>query len=235
MDTVPGFITAAPTDVGAMEVITFMSKVRFIILSILTVLAVSATASATASAHEFLKNTEPITGTEPVLSEGGLFVLVAGARVVDCEKLTDSGTVLPAGVDFAKEIHFLNCKTAQAGCDVHSPGAPNGLILVSNVPTLLVSRENAAKEPVIADEFKSNPGTKEFVTLLFLALAGGSCSEYGTETKVKGQVAAQAVGELLVFPNPELKGNSLEAFGVAAKLFGDDTQMLTNGGKLSVN
>ena len=63
----------------------------------------------------------------------------------------------------------------QAGCDVHSHGAPNGLILVTNIPTLLVDREpSGGGTPKIADEFQSKTvgATKEFVTLLFLALAG---------------------------------------------------------------
>jgi hypothetical protein len=212
-----------------------MSKVRFIIVSALAVLAISAAASASASAHAWLKNGNPITQTEHVLSQGGLFILVTGPKIIHCESVTDLALLFTNGTDLAHEIHFLNCKTGQVGCDVHSHGAPNGLILVRNIPTVIVERENSAKEKVLADEFKENATTKEFVSILFLALAGGSCSEYGTETKVKGQIAAQISGELLVFPNPELKGNSLEAFGVASKLFGDDTQMFTNGGVLSAN
>jgi hypothetical protein len=204
-----------------------------IFLSVLIMVAITTVASVSASAHAWLKNGSPITQTEHVLSEGGLFILVAGARVIDCETVRDLALLLTEGRDFAHSIHFLNCKTAQAGCDVHSHGAPNGLILWPNIPTLIVERENAAKEKVLADEFKSNPTTKEFVTLLFLALAGGSCSEYGTSTKIKGQIAAEIKSELLVFPNPELKGNTLEYFGVAGKIFADETQMLTNGGVLS--
>jgi hypothetical protein len=198
-------------------------------------MAITVAASTSASAHAWLKNSSPIIQTEHVLSEGGLFVFVAGARVIDCEKIIDLTLLLTEGRDFAHSIHFLNCKTAQAGCDAHSARAPNGLILWPNIPTLIAERENSAKEKVLADEFKQNPTTKEFVTVLFLALAGGSCSEYGTESKIKGQVAAEIRGELLVFPNPELKGNTLEYFGVAAKMFGDETQMFTNGGVLSAN
>jgi|SRR5579862_7447122 len=214
-----------------------MSRVRFIIGGLLAVFALSAAVAASASAHAWLKNGNPITQTEHVLSEGGLFVLIAGGKVVDCEKLTDLALLFTNGTDLAHEIHFLNCRTEQAGCDVHSPGAPNGLILVTGIPTEIVERENSKKEKVLADEFKPKTvgTTKEFVTLLFLALAGGSCSVYGSETKVKGQVAAEIKNELLVFPNPELEGNSLEAFGAPAKLFGDDTQMLTGGGALSAN
>jgi hypothetical protein len=222
-----------------MEVMYQMTKVRLIIASVLVVFAVSAVASASASAHEFLNNGAGITTTLSVLSEGGLFQLVAGAKVVDCNKVTDVGLVLTGGRDLAHEIHFLECKTNQAGCDVHSHGAPNGLILVTNIPTLLVTKKNSKGEEVLADEFKSKTvgATKEFVTLLFLALAGGSCSEYGTETKVKGNVSAVVnnATESLEFTNPELTGNTLEAFGVAAKLFGNDKQMYTNGGALTAD
>jgi hypothetical protein len=210
-----------------------MSRPRSISLNVLVVLAITVATSTSASAHAWLKNDSPITQTEHALSEGGLFIYIMGARVIDCESVRDLTLLLTEGRDFVHSIHFLNCKTAQAGCDVHSHGAPNGLILVSRVPTLIVERETSAKEKVLADEFKSNPTTKEFVTLLFTALSGGSCSEYGTETKIKGEIAAEIKGELLVFPNPELKGNTLEGFGAAAKLFGDDTQMFSNGGVLS--
>ena len=176
-----------------------MLKVRIILISVIAALAVGASVSS-ASAHEFTNNGIGITGTLSVLSEGKLFTLAAGAKTVTCHKVTDVGTALTGGRDLASEIHFLECLTGQAGCDVHSHGAPNGLILVTNIPTLLVERETAGKVKVLADEFKSNPTTKEFVTLLFLALAGGSCSEYGSTTKVKGQVAAEVKGEELVFP-----------------------------------
>ena len=152
---------------------------------------------------------------------------------MDCKKVTDVGTVGPGGVD-ELNIHFLECGTSQAGCDVSSPGAPLGLIQLNNIPTLLTLRENpTTKKQVIADEFKSNATTKEFVKLVFHALPGGSCSEW-PETTVKGQVAAETNGELLNFTNPELAGNTIEAFGKAAKFVGDANQMLTNGGKLGV-
>jgi hypothetical protein len=195
--------------------------------------------SETSATHTWSKNGASLTQTESVVSEGGLFQLVAGTKIIDCETVHDVGTVGAADKGEATEIHFLNCKTNQTGCDVHSGGAPNGLVLATGIPTLLVERENTANEKVIADEFKSKTvgSTKEIVTLLFLALSGGSCSEYGTSTKVKGQVAAVVnnATDSLEFTNPELKDNTLEAFGVAAKLFGTDKQTLTNGGTLTAN
>ena len=178
-----------------------MLKLRLLVISALAVLAASATASTSAYAHEFTNNGVGITQTLSILSQGGLFTFAAGAKTITCHKVTDRGLVLTGGRDLANEIHFLECLTGQAGCDVHSHGAPNGLILWQNIPTLLVDRETIGKVKILADEFKSNPTTKEFVTLLFLALAGGSCSEYGTSTKIKGQIAAEVKGEeLVIFP-----------------------------------
>jgi hypothetical protein len=99
------------------------------------------------------------------------------------------------------------------------------------VPDLLVERAG-----VLADEFQENPTTKEFITLKFLAETGGSCSEY-PETKVKGQVAGKVnnATESLEFTEPELAGNTLEAFGKAAKFFGTAKQELANGNKLTAN
>jgi len=214
-----------------------MSKVRFIVLSVLAVLAVSAVASASASAHEFLVNGKPVTGTEPVTSTGGLFRLVAATKIIDCETANGFGLILSGGKTFIHDIHFLNCKTSQTKCAVHSIGASNGLILLVNVPDLLVTRKTSGGAEVTADEFQENPTTKEFITLKFLAEAGGSCSEFGTETKVKGQVAAQVNNgtESLEFTEPELQGNSLEAFGKAAKFFGTAKQKLVNGGVLTAD
>ncbi len=208
-----------------------MSKVRLIVLSMFAVLAVSAVASASASAHEFLENGVGITSTLTVTSTGGLFRLVAGTKVIDCESANGSGLVLPGGKSFVHDIHFLNCKTGQTKCAVHSIGASNGLILLVNVPDLLVERAG-----VLADEFQENPTTKEFITLQFTAETGGSCSEY-PETKVKGQVAAKVnnVTESLEFTEPELTGNSLEAFGKTAKFFGTAKQSLGGGNKLTAN
>jgi hypothetical protein len=163
-----------------------------------------------------------------VVSEGGEFKLTVETKVITCKKVTDKGTITGGspGTDLAAEIKFTECKTAQTGCLVKSAGQPNGTIVATNIPTVLVEREpggGGAKK--LADELKENATTKEFVTLKFEAEAGKSCSEY-PETKVKGQVAAETVtgtGELN-FPSPELKGNTLTAFGKAAKLTGKDTQ-----------
>jgi hypothetical protein len=218
-----------------MEVM-YMSKARLIMLILPVALVMSAVVSAPAVAHEWLKNGVAIKTAEPVLTVGGLIIIRSGPRVIHCEKHHDFELVL-GDLDIGHILHFLECITLQAGCDVHSPGAGNGLILWIGYHSLLVTRLNASKVNVLADELQQNETTKEFGRLLFLALAGGSCSEYGTETRVKGQIAAVVnnATETLEFPNPELQGNTLEAFGAAAKIFGSDKFSLVNGGALTAD
>jgi hypothetical protein len=175
--------------------------------------------------------------TEKVVSSGGEFKLVAGTKSITCKKVKDTGTITGAtpGIGEATAITFEECATGQTGCKVKSAGGTFGTINVTNIPTKLEERETSTKVKVLADNFeqKTIGLNKEFVTLEFEPETGKSCSEYPA-TKVKGAVAAQVMetGEL-VFPNPELKGNTLEAFGIAAKLTGTDTQELENGWAVS--
>jgi hypothetical protein len=217
-----------------MEVVS-MSRVKFVIMSLLAALAISGVAASSAmAAHEWLRNGAPLPETLHVLSEGGLFLLEASGKEVDCKTLHDLADILKGSKTLALWIHFLECGTNQTGCLAHSPGSSNGLILVLNVPDLLVLVTNSNNETVLADEFKQNETTKEFVTLEFTADSGGSCTNY-PKTQVKGNVSAEVNNskELLNFPKPELVGNTLEAFGTTASLYGDDTQMFSNGGKLT--
>ncbi|MGA8364915.1 MAG: hypothetical protein WB709_10390 [Solirubrobacteraceae bacterium] len=109
--------------------------------------------------------------------------------------------------------------------------------MFKNFPMALTLREpsggGAAK---IADEYKQNATTKEFGTVDFTALAGGSCSEFPT-TRYKGQFAGivENATEEINFPEPELKGNTLEVFGKAGSIVGRFTQMLSNGGVLTAS
>ena len=112
----------------------------------------------------------------------------------------------------------------------------NGFILVPNIETKLVEREpKGGGAQKLADEFKSKPAPlNEFVTLKFEPEAGKSCSEF-PETKVKGQIAGEVItlangNTEINFPSPELKGNTLEFFGVAATLTGRSEGELENGG-----
>ena len=112
----------------------------------------------------------------------------------------------------------------------------NGFILVPNIETKLVEREpKGGGAQKLADEFKSKPAPlNAFVTLKFEPEAGKSCSEF-PETKVKGQIAGEVItlangNTEINFPSPELKGNTLEFFGVAATLTGRSEGELENGG-----
>ncbi len=214
-----------------------MPKVRLIMISLLTVFAVSAGAAASASAHNghvWLENGLPITRALPALSSGGLFILSAGTLTIHCKKVTDVSLLLPEGLDFEHEIHFLECSTGATNCDVHSViggvASPQGLILVTGIETELILTTNSEGHTVLADLFKQKTvaGVKEFVTLGFTALAAEACKEY-PETKVKGSVAAEVKGEELKFPKPELAATSLTAFGKAATLTGTDNLMFANG------
>jgi len=201
-------------------------------------------ASATSvSAHEWLKNGAPLINTEPILTSSSLFQLiihlppiVGPPKEISCTSVKGLGTVGRGGIGEETTIHFANCKTAQAGCDVRSTGSPNGLIIAKNVQTLLVERETFSKTKVLAEELKSNPTTKEFVTLQFLSLTIKSCAE-SPEVRIKGNVAARVDNptELFEFPSPELKGNTLEGLGSAVSLFGSVHYMLINGGALAAD
>jgi hypothetical protein len=209
-----------------------MSKIRVFMLGLLAVCAVSAVASASASAeHIWLVNGAEANG-QAVLDLGGLFTLTASTKVVTCHHVRSVGTVGPGDKDLATELDFLGCETNESGCTPLTAGAPAGLILVLNIPTLLTLRENSAGAQVLADEFKENATTKEFVTLRFV----GTCTKFPL-TKVTGNVAAAVnnATESLEFTSPELKGNTLKAFGVAAKLEGTSKQMLTAGGTLKAD
>jgi hypothetical protein len=215
-----------------------MLKARLMIVAVLAVFAVSAVVSASASAaHQWLKNGAPLTQTEPVLSKGGQFKLVATGITITCNKVHDLGTVLPGTMDEATSIHYLECTTNLTNCDVSSVGATLGLILVNNILTELTLKENKKLEKKLVDEFKGNGVSETFVELLLESLVTNACSPLPETVKVIGTVSAEIVNatEELNFPEgeSEIKGNTLEISGAKAKLFGKDTQMLTNGGTLT--
>jgi hypothetical protein len=182
--------------------------------------------------HKWLKNGSELFKEEPVLSEGGLFALNAAGKEVACKKLKDVADISPGTKGLVLDLHFLECVTTVSTCFVHSPGAANGLILVGDIPDELTLAETSGGVKVLADEFKESPTSKEFVKLEFEPESACKTPGY-VNTKVKGHVDGEVSGELITFPKPELKGNTLEAFGSAASLFGDDKQMFTLGGTLS--
>jgi hypothetical protein len=242
-----------------------------LLVSLLAVFAISAIASASASAFKLEWETATCAKVAPgtgefedsecnTLKAGGEFAfswkalgatetknvetesqaaeykLTAGGKVITCKNISSAGTITGTkpGTGEATTITFGECTTTEALCKVKSAGSPNGTIVVKNVTIKLVEREpNGGGAKKLAAQFTENATTKEFVTLKF----EGTCPNY-PETKVLGQVAAEVInlttgeeigdGELN-FPSPELKGNTLKAFGVAAKLTGKSIQELVEG------
>ncbi len=212
-----------------------MQKVRLTTMVFAVVLAVSAVAATSSSAHEWLKNGSALTKTEEVSYSGGELTLLSGTKSITCQKVAGTGNVSPGTMGLAKEIHLLECTAGGApNCDPHSAGAANGLISIKDTLMELGLHETSGKEKIVADEIKPNATTKEFTTIEFTALTAGACESYPT-TKVKGNInAAVTTLEELEFPSPELAGNTLEAFGKIAKLDGFFKQVLVGGGELQV-
>jgi hypothetical protein len=232
-----------------MEVIA-MSRIRLSFLLLLTMLvtfAMGGATSASASTSEWLVNGEPVTSAEEVTSSGGEFVLSSAGKEVKCKKVTDEGKVETSGKDETSEIKFKECAATESGteCSVKSAGSPAkaGEIIVNNTTTELTERFSTEKqETVLADEFKGKTAKEnEFVTLEIGKKETSSgnkmtekCANLPETTKVTGEVAAQVdnTTEELEFPSKELKGNTLKAFGVAAKLTGNVKQRMVGGGAL---
>ena len=228
------------------------SQIRILFVSLLAVFAFSAVASASsASAHEWVicsefteakfeyetlskcwkneKITPPKTGKwereetgkhVAVTSTSGTSTLTAGTKKITCTADTDKGWIEAGGAkDEAEEIKFTGCTTAQTGCK-----PTGGTIVVKAVLTELVMIG-----ATLADEFKPTPPATKFVTITF----EGTCSEYPT-TEVTGHVAGEVENatESINFPSPELAGNTLNAFGKAAKLVSKDKQKTVSGGSI---
>jgi hypothetical protein len=211
-----------------------MKHVRMLGICVMAVFAVGVVTSASASAFSFRwhVNGAEASGQE-VTGAGGEFKLEAGTKTVVCTGESSTGTVKALGEDEATLITFTGCTANSSACKAFSSGQTPGTIVVSAIKTLLVERETSAKAKVLADEFKENATTKRFVTLEFEANGGGECENFPT-TEVKGEVAAEVINstQSLNFPSPELKGNTLKAFGVAAKLTGSSKQTLVGGGTI---
>jgi hypothetical protein len=69
-----------------------------------------------------------------------------------------------------------------------------------------------------------------------IEFTGTGCSpNFPASTKVRGTITAKInnTTEELEFPEKELLGTTLKAFGLAATLVGRDKQKLVSGGKLT--
>jgi len=166
-----------------------------------------------------------------VESTGGAFKLEGGGNSSDCTAVTNTGELEPGGKSKTSLV-FTGCTNDSGKCEEFAPAANDGTgtIDVSGITDQLVERGGK-----LADEFKENATTHEFVTIELEVPGTEACAEAPT-TKVKGQVAGESnnitvagQGETeLVFPKPALVGNSLEGFGVKASLFGTATVSLVN-------
>jgi hypothetical protein len=225
-----------------------MSRARTLLLSLLAMFVVIGVMSttATAAANQWLVNGVEASGQE-VTSSGGEFILSSTGKEVKCKKVTDKGSVEANGKDETSEIKFTGCAANESGteCSIKSAGPPAkaGEIIVNNTTTELTERFSTEKQAtVLADEFKGKAAKEnEFVTLEIGKKETSSgnimtekCANLPETTKVTGQVAAQVnnTTEALEFPSKELKGNTLKAFGTAAKLTGSVKQKLVAGGVL---
>jgi hypothetical protein len=172
-------------------------------------------------------------------NETTTFTLTAGTIVVTCTHVTGDAIIKGGkpGTDLAKFILFTGCTVNKANCKIKSKGNTKaGEILVTDIHTTLLERSKGATNNILADNFeqKTKHKVKEFVTLetgevekleeektrFEHRVLTTACSGIGTPTKVTGSVAAKVEAEKLNFPSPELSGNTLNAFGVAAKLEG---------------
>ena len=170
-------------------------------------------------------------------STGGEFKLAGGGQESVCKHVTNTGEIGAGGASSGITLKFTECTNGTGKCEAFAPAANDGkgTIEVSGITDQLVQRKTSGGATVLADEFKENAATKEFVTIEFEVPGTEACAETPT-TKVKGQVAGECKnitvggqGETeLIFPNPALLGNSLEAFGVKASLFGTATVSLVN-------
>jgi len=164
-----------------------------------------------------------------VESTGGEFKLTNGVKESVCKKVTNTGEIGPGGEGDEVTLKFTEC-TNGGTCEAFSVGKDGtGEIEVKDIDAQLVERlTNGGGGPVLADEFKEGDSpANEFVTIEFEATGTEACTGF-TTIKVKGQVAGECknvtvggVGQTeLNFPNPELQGNNLTAFGGASSLFG---------------
>jgi len=234
------------------------NRLRLLLVSVMAVFAISAVASGSASAVEWqvcqkggtenFKEHHCTPGTEeshgewswlpiaagtkvPVESTGGEFKLEGAGNSSVCKHVTNTGEIEPGGKSKTSLV-FTECTNGTGKCEAFAPAANDGTgtIDVSGITDQLVERGGK-----LADEFKENTTTHEFATIEFEVPGTEACAETPT-TKVKGQVAGESnnitvagQGETeLIFPKPALVGNSLEAFGVKASLFGS-ANVFTSG------
>jgi hypothetical protein len=225
-----------------------MTRIRLIMLSLLAVFAVSAVASASASATEGIVEWKiggnPFTGTETETSKGGVFTLKAGITI-ECKKVKDTGSITQvagkAGTD-ATTVEFEECAIpGNANCTVTSENETNEGAEVNG--TITVKAKTELFEPVETtpdihyDRFTGEEAEGRFVTIEVDNAAGKTCLVKGEEYTVTGKACAEAGPEAvkakLTFSKAieEACGTGLKLKGVAAEFKGVTEQELSGANK----
>jgi hypothetical protein len=189
-----------------------MSRFRLVLLSMLAVLALSAVASTSASAHGF-STTGEFLGT----SGQSLLVSPALGIEIECQEDVAKGK-LEAGGKTTGEATFRRCRVVTpAGCKVKEP-------ISFSFTDLLVGTEGA--EPV-KDEFKPTEAEEVFVKITIEGCAAeGVYKVKGTQVSdlpAAGQ--SRAVHEIVSTPY----GSKLKLGTSAAYFFSTETVRLLSG------
>ncbi len=216
-----------------------MLRAKILMLGLLTVLAVGAVSSASASASMFEWQElsggtwQNIGSAKAVVSEGVgnqvLTVPAAGAEIL-CTLLHDHADIFPGGTDEVLHLEYSMCAVAKpAGCGyVSSPGAPNGTILLTNLPSKL--ELNSAG--LLVDLIEENTTTKAFVTLEIRKEQSETSAKCGLIPKtsvVTGVDSAMVNNAASTLES--LGEGTLKALGaLEAKYTGIDKQEIAGGG-----
>jgi hypothetical protein len=212
------------------------NRLRVLLVSLLAVCAVSAVASASASAlPAWTVNGVRQTGggTETITSSGGTFKLTApGLVTLECTAETDSGTVTftTPGKD-AATITFTGCKVVgNASCVVTDAVHKVAGSITVSVATELV--EPVPGSGVIYDVFSPPAGGMTFVEIE-LSNCGALNGTYKVTGKTCGRVGPQAVKGKLTFSkaNSEACGVTLKLGAVTATLAGESKQEFSGAKK----
>jgi hypothetical protein len=113
------------------------SMFRSVFLALAALLALSAVATASASAHEWLLNGKPVTESTPVtfaLQSGTTFTLtdktiaVGGEPTLSCTAVTGKGTVAPGGLGTITEFKLAKCSKTKngGGCEEETKKTEEG-------------------------------------------------------------------------------------------------------------
>src|ERR1700722_2476836 len=139
-----------------------MKRTKIIGLALVAVCAMSAVASASASAHQFEHNGTAVTTSLATTSKStSAFVLESGTVKIECASQSATGTVEAGGKDKSSAISFKTCKLlAPTNCKLSA--AQETEILTVTTATEL-TEEGSPK--ALVDKFTPSPSTEPFVTI----------------------------------------------------------------------